>query len=891
MRIPLFYRAAAHERRYDSEYTPRQRRENALKVEMIKRNATGDDADNETAPASSAEPDQFTSSIIPAVSTPLSQVQSSAPPIVDPAASTSAPVISTVEATTAEAQSTASASAIPSSTPDVPPLDAVSSAPPPSPAASALSSLVPPPSTTPSSALVVPPAAAPTAAVSSEDPPATSQIADPAASAPQQTTAASTAATDTTSVPLPAPAAPAAPAVGTTATDVTSAASTADAGGSSAVASAQSALPTSLAIAATAQSSSPVSQATISGGSSALATNGATSGETASATTDLNGVTAAANATASAVKSEKSGSAATTKSSKDAHETPLKLSKPSPSLLGSLSIPASSTFATSISAIPVFDSLPTAPANSGDGSTGGPSGNVNPGVDVDGNSNGGNGITTTAKSNAPKTTVIVTGVVIGVSVLAIIILLILMSRRIFRRHRLGKAVSPPSSPGFQAPNSPFPERIARSINHISMRGEMDMGTGAAEGNGSFKWNEDVKEFGLGGRGLNEKSERYSAGSFFKDGDVEEKKSLMNKIGSLASIIKGNRYDAALLLIFGAPLKPYYHQIYIWESKSYSSGKGLSPEADFPSHSLSAFLKMKFSSLVQSVLLLAATSMALAPPRTHPKLMSSSSQADRRLSNKERAVAVRSEHFSKLNKKSRSRALLDDVDPNSTESDSNWSGATISPPTGRTFKSVTATMTLPKLTRPNEPTGPSDEYFLYVWVGIDGDRDCDALWQTGFAGQIENGVTSWWGWVCFIYGDEIVFDTNILDASTGDSVNMTVEALSSSSGIFWLDNLSTGETESYNVAGGDLCMQSAEWIVEDPYATDADGDILYFLVWPDFGTMTFDNAIAYTDEGTAIGPEDATLWYIDNYYSNITQNAVAVTDSTVSVAWVASGPAT
>ena len=153
--------------------------------------------------------------------------------------------------------------------------------------------------------------------------------------------------------------------------------------------------------------------------------------------------------------------------------------------------------------------------------------------------------------------------------------------------------------------------------------------------------------------------------------------------------------------------------------------------------------MKFSTLVQSVLLLAATSMAVAPPRPHPMLGGPSS-----LSKKERAAAVRNEHFSKLGKKSRSRAPRDgEEDPNSTETDSNWSGATIVPPSGETFKSVSATMTLPTLKEPTTAVGPGGEYILYVWVGIDGDGDCDALWQTGFAGQIDDGVVSWWGWVC------------------------------------------------------------------------------------------------------------------------------------------------
>lgn len=304
--------------------------------------------------------------------------------------------------------------------------------------------------------------------------------------------------------------------------------------------------------------------------------------------------------------------------------------------------------------------------------------------------------------------------------------------------------------------------------------------------------------------------------------------------------------------------------------------------------------MKCSTLVSSLLLLAATSAAaVAPPQTHRLLKSPSSQLDRRLSNRERAAAVRDEHFNNLGRKSSSSTSRtrrdDDADPNTAEYDSNWSGVTVTPPTGETFQTVTSTMTLPKLTAPDQSVGPGGEYFLYVWVGIDGDGDCGGLWQTGFAGQIDEGVESWWGWVCFIYGDEITFDTNILNATSGDLVNMTVEALSSSEGVFWLDNLSTGESQSYDVTGGELCRQSAEWIVEDPYASTSDGDVDYFLVWPDFGTMTFDNAFAYTSNGTTVGPEDGEFWYIDNYYSNVTQNSVSVTDDTVSVTWIASGP--
>lgn len=143
------------------------------------------------------------------------------------------------------------------------------------------------------------------------------------------------------------------------------------------------------------------------------------------------------------------------------------------------------------------------------------------------------------------------------------------------------------------------------------------------------------------------------------------------------------------------------------------------------------------------------------------------------------------------------------------------------------------------------------------------------------------------------GHNSVCDADILGASSGDTVNMTVQALNSSEGVFWLDNLSTGNSTSYPVTGGGLCMEQAEWIVEDPWYGNAQ-NITYMLVWPNFGTTTFDNAVAYTDKGTAVTPTGtgSTLYVIESYYDhNITQNNASVTDSTVSVTWLESGPAT
>lgn len=95
----------------------------------------------------------------------------------------------------------------------------------------------------------------------------------------------------------------------------------------------------------------------------------------------------------------------------------------------------------------------------------------------------------------------------------------------------------------------------------------------------------------------------------------------------------------------------------------------------------------------------------------------------------------------------------DLKPDSPGVSYHWAGSVVPPPSGENITSVTATMTLPELTAPGDVReGPGGEYFLYVWVGIDGlesvdPGECNSLWQTGFAGQIKNGVTSWWGWVC------------------------------------------------------------------------------------------------------------------------------------------------
>lgn len=152
--------------------------------------------------------------------------------------------------------------------------------------------------------------------------------------------------------------------------------------------------------------------------------------------------------------------------------------------------------------------------------------------------------------------------------------------------------------------------------------------------------------------------------------------------------------------------------------------------------------MTFSTLLQCLLLLAASGIDAA-------------QHEKPMTRRERAAALRNEHFGSLNRAAPQPPLQSrDLKPDEPGVSYHWAGAVVpSPSTSENITSVTATMTLPELTAPeNVGEGPSGEYFLYVWVGIDGldsvdPGECDALWQTGFAGQIVDGVTTWWGWVC------------------------------------------------------------------------------------------------------------------------------------------------
>lgn len=127
--------------------------------------------------------------------------------------------------------------------------------------------------------------------------------------------------------------------------------------------------------------------------------------------------------------------------------------------------------------------------------------------------------------------------------------------------------------------------------------------------------------------------------------------------------------------------------------------------------------MKLSTLLPSVLLLAAAGVEAAvgssPPSTHTKLSKTTASESR---NDARKAALKERIRGIQAKKRRSKQQeadeKRDVSPNAVEVDYNWAGPVIeTPPSGETWKTVTATMTLPELVAPSQSYGVLGEYFF------------------------------------------------------------------------------------------------------------------------------------------------------------------------------------
>ncbi|KAL3470312.1 peptidase A4 family-domain-containing protein [Aspergillus californicus] len=208
-----------------------------------------------------------------------------------------------------------------------------------------------------------------------------------------------------------------------------------------------------------------------------------------------------------------------------------------------------------------------------------------------------------------------------------------------------------------------------------------------------------------------------------------------------------------------------------------------------------------------------------------------------------------------------------------EYSSNWAGAVL---IGSGYTSVTGEFTVPT---PKVPTGGSsfEQYCASAWVGIDGDTCSTAILQTGVDFCVQGGQVSFDAW--YEWYPDYAYDFSGITISAGDTIRVTVDAATLTSGTATIENLSTGQTVTHTFTGGvdgDLCEYNAEWIVED---FESGGSMVPFC---DFGTVTFTGAEATDGDGT-VGPSGATIMDIEQSGSVLT--SAEVSGGSVSVSYV------
>ncbi|OJJ75344.1 hypothetical protein ASPBRDRAFT_119387 [Aspergillus brasiliensis CBS 101740] len=278
--------------------------------------------------------------------------------------------------------------------------------------------------------------------------------------------------------------------------------------------------------------------------------------------------------------------------------------------------------------------------------------------------------------------------------------------------------------------------------------------------------------------------------------------------------------------------------------------------------------MKFSAILTGSLFATA---ALAAPLTEK----------RRARQAARAAAKR--HSNPPYIPGSDKEVLKLTNTTNVEYSSNWAGAVL---IGSDYTKVTGEFTVPSVSAGSSSSGgygdygyyknkrQSEEYCASAWVGIDGDTCETAILQTGVDFCYEGGETSYEAW--YEWYPDYAYNFDSLTISEGDSIKVTVEATSKSSGSATVENLTTGQSVTHTFSGnveGDLCETNAEWIVEDFESGDS------LVAFADFGTVTFTNAEA-TSGGSTVGPSGATIMDIEQDSTVLTESSVSGDSVTV-----------
>ena len=139
-------------------------------------------------------------------------------------------------------------------------------------------------------------------------------------------------------------------------------------------------------------------------------------------------------------------------------------------------------------------------------------------------------------------------------------------------------------------------------------------------------------------------------------------------------------------------------------------------------------------------------------------------------------------------------------------------------------------------------------------------------------ELSTRFLGWFEWFPYSAND---FDD--ISFGPGDSVTVTVIAYSTTEGVAFITNDSNGQEVGVQIqAPYTLCLQDAEWIVED---FEENGGLVPFA---NFGTVTFSNAVAVKTSGEEVGTGGANEIDI---YQNAVLTSVSVGSSSVTVSYV------
>jgi len=198
--------------------------------------------------------------------------------------------------------------------------------------------------------------------------------------------------------------------------------------------------------------------------------------------------------------------------------------------------------------------------------------------------------------------------------------------------------------------------------------------------------------------------------------------------------------------------------------------------------------------------------------------------------------------------------------------SNWSGVVLtSPPSGQTFTKVVGTF--------NVPTA-SGQGAASAWVGIDGDTAQSAILQSGIDFDADGSFDAWFEWF-----PNAATDFTGFSMSAGQSITVTIQSSSSTSGTVTLKNNSSGKSVSKSLTaprGSTLAGQNAEWIVED---FEEGGSLVNFA---DFTPVTFTGAVATTNSGTQVPITNGAVFEIESENGQVLTTASILSSSSLRV---------